>query len=72
LRRLGDLASVELAPSVMQFPPASLSPLATGGETGVHASYAPSRRARKMRHAAVHKNLQFSTAFRRIPQDGAA
>jgi hypothetical protein len=56
----------------MQFPPASLSPLATGGETGVHASYAPSRRARKMRHAAVHKNLQFSTAFRRIPQDGAA
>jgi hypothetical protein len=52
----------------MQFPPASLSLLATGRETGVHASYALSLRARKMVRAAVHKNLEFSTAIRNIPQ----
>jgi hypothetical protein len=56
----------------MRFPPASFSLLAADGEIGVHASYARPRQARKMRRTAVHKNLQFSTAFRRIPQDGAA
>ena len=52
----------------MQFPPASLSLLAAGRETGMHASYVLSLRARKMVRTVVHKNLEFSTMFRRIPQ----
>ena len=59
--------SVELAPSVMRFPPASLSLLAAGVDRRARIIRA-SRRARKMRGALVHKNFWLSTAFRSNPQ----